>query len=40
MLFLAPTWQEMIATLPPGDQAEILAALAGREEDKRVDDTT
>ena len=28
-----PTWQEMIATLPPGEQAEIAALLAGRGDD-------
>ena len=28
-----PTWQEMIATLPPGEQAEIAALLTGCGED-------
>lgn len=32
MLIYPPTWQEMIATLPSGEQAEIVAALAGRDD--------
>ena len=31
-----PTWQEMIATLPPGEQAEIAALLAGCGETPRT----
>jgi hypothetical protein len=33
MLLYGPRWEDMIASLPPGEQAEIVAALAGRRED-------
>ena len=32
MLIYPPTWQEMIATLPPGEQAEIAALLTSRDD--------
>jgi hypothetical protein len=30
MLLLPSSWQEMLATLPPGEQAELAALLADR----------
>jgi hypothetical protein len=32
MVIPPPTWQEMIGSLPPGEQAEIAALLAGSGE--------
>jgi len=33
MLPFASSWQEMIATLPPGERAEFVAVLLGHAED-------
>lgn len=42
MLLYRSSWQEMIASLPPGEQAEILAALTGHRDgkDEDPDDST
>jgi hypothetical protein len=40
MVICSPSWQEMLGTLPPGEQAEIGALLAGCGQDETADDGT
>jgi hypothetical protein len=36
--FYSATWQEMLASLPPAEQAELLALLSGHAGDERGED--